>query len=1027
MPSRPDPTRVRRLGRSPARDHHCLRLRYALLFGFLVLAANAYAQVDRGALAGTVKDSSGLAVPGATIEATQTTTSLRRSSVTSNSGTYDIPELPVGRYTVAVRSKGLQTVTIENVLTSVEHTTILNVTLHVSGTTESVEVTESDQQLDQNSNTLGARLERKQASELLLNGRNWATLTLLAPLAVDTNYGNSSNQRSIRVAGRGRDDNNFTYDGVDATNIINQAQQPYVRLAIPLDTIQEFRVVSMLATPEAGATAGAQLSVTSSSGTNQFHGDAFDFVRNDALDARSFIDPVKRPFHLNQFGASAGGPIVRDKTFFFAAYEGYRQNLGQTLVGFVPTDAFRRQVASQSPALAPVVDAYPEGVLPVANNPNVAEFIGEGSQIGNEDSGMIRVDHRFSDDRTTVFGRANIDRAQSSAPLANSSQYLKDVQVLNSAPANAAIELLHVFSPALVSESKFGFNRSTAYTTNANETGALYSFSVPGFTTLNNDRISIGAADTFAGIENLTKVAGRHLIKAGVEMRRVQMNQGRTASGSVSFSSLSAFAADNVNTASFTQALPVNGLRKFTYFGYLQDEFKWTPTLTLNVGARYSFFNIFHEVNGRANPFDFATCGPTGFCGVGASFGQPNYRDIDPRVAVAWAPGALHGKTVIRTGFGTYHQDGQLDDQNVPESNEVMNFSLSQKTIPGLNYPVDPFLAGVAGVISPSAMQRDRKDMYVTQWGLSVQQSLPFSIVATASYVGSKGTHLLTLSYVNVIDPLTGQRPYPQFGQISWRGNESNSTYQGLQASLQRTFKNGLLFSLNYTFSHELDNGSMGSGDGDSLTPEIVGCAACDRSSGTFDVRHVLNANTVYELPFGRGKPYLSDPGVLRGMFGGWQVTSIITARTGFPVNVTVDRSAASVPDGNTNNQRPNLAPGVPLVPPGGSTSAEWINLAAFTTPAAGTFGNVGRDILRGPGLWQVDFGLAKRIALTERCRLQFRAEAFNVFNRAQLAAPQSDISAGPGEFGRIIQPVNTTPIGTGTPRQIQLALRFEF
>lgn len=1000
--------------------------RLILLLGFLLAGTNAHAQMDRGGLNGTVKDSSGLVVPGASIEAVQNATGLLRKASTSGSGTYDIPELPVGTYTVAISGTGLQTVKFENVHVSLEHTTILNVALRASGPTDTVEVRDSEQQLDETSDTIGERIERKQISELLLNGRNWATLTTLAPLAVDTNSGGSSNQRSIRVAGRGRDDNNYTYDGVDATNIINQSQQPYVRLAVPLDTIDEFRVVAMLATPETGATAGAQLAVTSASGSNQFHGHVFDFVRNDALDARSFIDPVKPPFHLNQFGASGGGPIVADKTFFYAAYEGYRQSLGQTLIGFVPTEAFRQQVSTQSPALVPVLNAYPTGVLPVQGNPDASEYIAQGRQLGNEDSGMIRVDHRFSD-RTTAFARINIDRAQSSTPLASSGQYLQDTQVLNSAPDNVAIELLHVFSPTLINEVKFGFNRSTAYTTNVNQTGELYSFSVPGFSTLNNDRVSIGAANTFAGIDNLTKIIGRHVLKAGIEIRRIQMNQGRTASGAVAFASLTAFAANQVDTSTFTEALPVNGLRKFTYFGYFQDEFKWTQTLTLNLGARYSFFNIFHEVQGRPNPFDFATCGPGGFCGVGASFGQPTYRDIDPRVAIAWAPAALRAKTVIRAGFGTYHQDGQLDDQNVPESNEVASFSLSQATIPDLTYPVTPFFTGVPGVVSPSAMQRDRKDMYVAQWGLSVQQSLPYSILGTVSYVGSKGTHLLSLSYVNTIDPETGQRPNPAFGQISWRGNESNSTYQALQTSLQRTFKNGLLFSLNYTFSHEIDDGSMGSGDGDSLTPQNVMCRACDRASGTFDVRHVLNASLVYELPFGPGKQFLTDPGVLRAIFGSWQATSIFVARTGFPINVTLNRSASAVPDGNTTNQRPDLVPGVSLTPPGGSTADDWINAAAFATPAHGTFGNAGRDLLTGPGLWQLDFGFDKWIAITERYRLQFRAEAFNIFNRAQLGAPQSNLSAGPGEFGVITQPVNITPIGAGTPRQIQFALRFEF
>jgi len=965
-------------------------------------------------------------VPGASVAAIQNGTGLKRSAVTSRSGTYDIPELPVGTYTVTFALKGFQTAGFENLVVAVEHTTTLNAALKVSGTTERIEVSGSGQQLDENSNALGTRLERKQVSELLLNGRNWASLTALAPLAVDTNYNSSSNQRSIRVAGRGRDDNNFTYDGIDATNIINQGQQPYVRLAIPLDTIQEFSVVSMLATAETGATAGGQMAVTSASGTNQFHGSAFEFVRNDIFDARSFIDDTKPPFRLNQFGGSLGGPIVRDKTFFFTSYEGYRQTLGQTLVGFVPTDAFRAQAAARSPALTPFLNAYPEGALPVAGNPDVSEFIGAGRQLGNEDSGMMRVDQRFSD-KTTAFVRVNFDQAVSSAPLASSGQYLEDQQVLNSSPDNVAIELLHVFSASLVNEAKFGLNRSTANTIDANHTGSLYAFSVSGFTTLNNDRVSIGSGNTFAGIDNLTKISGRNVIKAGVEIRRVQMNQGRTASGTISYASTEALEANDVNTAKYTQAEPINGLRKFTYFGYFQDEFKWTPELTLNLGARYSFFNIFHEIYGRPDPFDFATCGAVGYCGVGARFGWPTYRDLDPRLALAWAPAWLGGKTVIRSGFGTYHQDGQLDDQNVPEGNEVASFSLANNTTPGLTYPIDPFLADANGVISPQAMERRRKDMGVTQWGLSFQQTLPDSVLGTVSYVGSKGTHLLTLSYVNVIDPQTGQPPYPQFGQIAWRGNDSNSTYEGLGLGLQRAFRKGLLFSMNYTWSHEIDDGSMGSGDGDSLTPEIVACRACDRASGIWDVRHVVNANAVYELPFGAGKAYLNQPGVLRSVFGSWQLTSIVGAHTGFPVNVLVDRSAKVVPDGNTNNQRPNILLGVPLTPAGGATPSEWINPAAFAVPAAGAFGDAPRDVARAPGLWQADIGASKRIALRERYQLQFRAEAFNLFNRAQFGAPNADISAGLGEFGVITQPVNTTPIGTGTPRQIQLALRLEF
>ncbi len=287
--------------------------------GLIVFSANLYAQVDRGSLTGTVHDSSGLVVPGATVIAVQDATGLKRSVSTSRSGNYSIPELPVGVYTVTVAFEGFQTVKFESLEVALERATTLNVELRVSSAaTERVEVVGSSQQLDENSNTMGARIEHKQVEELLLNGRNWSTLTALAPLAVDTNYNGSSNQRSIRVAGRGRDDNNFTLDGVDATNIINQAQQPYVRLAIPLDTIQEFRVVSMLATAETGATAGGQMAVTSAFGTNQLHGSALDFARNDVFDARSFIDPAKPPFRLNQFGGELRrSPGARQDLFLY--------------------------------------------------------------------------------------------------------------------------------------------------------------------------------------------------------------------------------------------------------------------------------------------------------------------------------------------------------------------------------------------------------------------------------------------------------------------------------------------------------------------------------------------------------------------------------------------------------------------------------------------------------------------------------------------------------------------------------------
>jgi len=1015
---------------------------FGALFILVCLVSPGWAQLDSTALTGTVSDSSGHALPGVEVTAVQDATGLRRQAVTSPDGAYYFPKLPIGTYTVTFDHKELQSLRFDDVVQKLGETRTLNVTLKIAGRKEQVDVVASPQSLDQTNNTLSTGIARIQAEELPLNGQNWATLTALVPTAVDTAGGpGAGNQRSIRYAGRGRDDNNYTYDGIDATYVINQSQLYYVRAAIPLDTIEEMRINPILSTAQTGATGGGQLGAASSSGTNQFHGDAYDFFRNSAFDATDPIDslnPKHQPsFHLNQFGGALGGPIVRDKAFFFVAYEGYRQDLGQTLIGYVPSVAFRAQVLAKSPALAPVINAYPVGQNSTSN-PNVDQFVGQGSQVGQENSGMFRVDYRFSD-ATNLFWRANIDEADYFLPYSPSAgQYLDERQELTSYPVNSVIALSHVFSPTLLNDFKFGFNRGTTDTIFLNPIGSLYAISVSGLTSLNNGRVSTGVGNSFSWLDDVTWVKGRNVIKGGIEVRRIQMNQGSSSYGTISYSSLASFAANQANKASITGEYPVNGLRKTQFFGYVQDEFKWRPTFTLNLGVRYSYFGIFHEVQGRGNPFDFGTCGPQGYCGVGASFGPPNYGDFDPRISFAWAPAKYEGKTVIRAGFGIYHEDGQLDDQNIPDKNEVLSYALTPKNCPGLGYPIALDAQGnpvcSQGTNSPAAEQRDRKDSYVTQWGASVEQALPSNFVMTLSYVGSKGTNLLQLSYVNVIDPLTGQRPSPAFSQIAWRGNIGNSSYNALAVSLKRNFSHGLLVSANYTWSHSIDDGSNGSGDGDSLAPQNVSCwprsaAQCgEKADSAFDAPNVFNSNVIYELPFGAGKRYLSQPGFASAVVSHWQISGIFIARSGFPVNLT---TSGTGPDGNTNNQRPNLVPGQPLYLAGGN-----FNPTAFCTPGTkdplypgGTcpsgFGDVSRNYLRGPGLSQLDLALSKRFPVTEQVQVQFRAEVFNVFNRAQFANPNGLISAT--DFGRIYLPLNTTPIGLGTPRQFQFLLKVQF
>jgi hypothetical protein len=1020
---------------------HSGRLLGALCI-LLCFVSPGRAQIDNSGLTGTVNDSGGHRLPGVKVTAEQEATGLRREVASSAEGAYYFPKLPVGTYAVTFDHKDFQTLRFDRVVQKLGQTGTLNATLNIAGPTEHVEVLVSPVWQDQTNNTLNTGIERIQATELPLNGQNWATLTALVPTAIDTAGGpGAGNQRSIRYAGRGRDDNNYTYDGIDATYVINQSQLYFVRAAIPLDAVQEISVLPVLSTAQTGGTGGGQVAVASPHGTNEFHGDAYDFLRNNAFDAKDPIDslnPNHQPsFHLNQYGGSFGGPIRRDKFFFFVAYEGYQQHLGQTLIGYVPSPGLRAQVLAQSPALAPVINAYPTGQN-ATSTASVYQFVGEGKQNGEENSGMFRLDYRFSG-ATTLFWRASIDRAGYLIPYSPSSgQYLNEQEELESYPVNSVVSLSHVFSPAVVNEARFGFNRGTTDTTYLNPTGQLYAIAIAGLTSLNNGRVSTGVGNTFGWLDDVTWVKGRNVMKAGGEIRRVQMNQGGSAYGTVSYNSLASFAANQSYKASITGDYPVNGLRKTDFYGYVQDEFKWRPNLTLNLGLRYTYFGIFHEVLGRGNPFDFATCGPQGYCGAGASFGPSNNLDFDPRISFAWAPAIYGGKTVIRSGFGFYHEDGQLDDQNIPDKNEVLSYALTPQNCTGLSYPLaldangNPLCSN--GTNSPSAEQRDRKDTYVTQWGLSVGQQLPANYVLDLAYVASKGTHLLAESYVNVINPMTGLRPYPAFSQIAWRGTVGNSNYDALAVSLRRAFSHGFLASANYTWSHEIDDDTNGSGDGDSITPQNISCLPTgapqcgERANSAFDARNVFNGNLIYELPFGPGKSYLSQSGWMRTAFGSWQFSGVVYARTGFPVNLT---TSATGPDGNTVDQRPNLVPNQPLYLSGGT-----FNPAAFCTPGTkdslypggacpSGFGDVPRNFLRGPGVWQVDSALSKVVPIRERVQVQVRAEVFNILNSPQYASPDGLVSAS--DFGLIYLPLNTTPIGTGTPRQFQFLLKVKF
>ncbi len=991
-----------------------MRSIFAVVALFMSLSEMAWAQVESSSLTGTVTDQQGKRIPDAKVRATQAATGLQRETETTSQGDYALVDLPAGTYSVLISRDGFSIFQAVRVEQFVGQTRTLNATLEVTGGVQQASITEPLVELDRVDATIAAPIEQEQVDELPFNGRNWATMTALVPGAIDNGAGD---QRTIRFAGHGLDDNNLTLDGVDATAVFNQEQREYMRLNIPLDSIDEFQVQAQnFGADVEGGTAGGQVAVVSPSGTNTFHGDLFDYFRNDFLEARTpFNGPSANPFLLNQFGAGVGGPIVRNKTFFYANYEGLRQRLDGTQIGLVPSPSFLAQAAVTSPALLPILSAYPLGTSP-GSNPNVWNYVAPGRQIDNEDSGMIRVDEHFSD-RTTAYVRFNSDQAVERTPTGN----LTILTGYDTKFNNGVVDLTHVFTPTLVNDVKFGVNQ-TNYAT-GNISPLPYTASVSGFSSLGGATQSLDPSKTFDLVDDLAWSKGKHTIKVGFEIRWIQMNQGTAQSGTLTYTSIANFLNNDMGTASYTAVLPLVRQRKAQYWGYAQDEWKVTRNLTVTAGLRYNFFNDFHAINNDDVPFDFGTCG--GYCPRNYSFYHPSYDDFDPRLGIAWS----HGDTVLRVGAGIYHTDGQEDDQDLPISNTVDRYSFTNTSFPGLSYPLTPYLIyaenGGLGVVTPRDLDRNRKDDYVAAWTASVQQKLPFNIVGTASYLGNKGTDVLTTTYTNLVNPATGVAPYPAFGPITWRGDVGNSTFEGLQLNVRRAFQSGFLLSSNFMWSHSINDDSIGGGESD--TPQDSFCRSCDKASSDDDVRLMFNLSAVYQLPFGAGKPYLGNPGVARDIFGSWELSAIGTAQTGLPVNITIDRSNASVPGlfAISGEERPNYVYGVSLTPPGGSTPNDWINAAAFSTPAPGTFGNLGRNAFRAPGISQLDLGLSKYISLTERINLRLRADAFNVFNRAQFGPPNADLSDS--NFGVITTTISNYATGRGTPREFQLSAKLIF
>jgi len=854
-----------------------------------------------------------------------------------------------------------------------------------------------------------------------------------------------------------------------------------------IDAIREFNVLTGTYGAQYGKRAGAQVSVVTQSGSNQLHGTAFEFLRNSDLDARNFFDLASAPpFRRNQFGGALGGPLKKDKWFLFGNYEGFRQALAVSNVSVVP-DADARlgelpnaagietPVAKLNPAMLPYMQLWPApngtdlggGIALSYNNPR--ENI-------HEDFGTLRSDYILSD-RDTFSAIYTVDNGHSATPQAD--PLFGAYETL--ASQIASVEETHVISPEILNTFRAGFSRASwnyspySYTTFPSGLSFVSGLGPGGITISGGLSSNASGSITAAGPNNASNVAdrrnlftytdgvqiikGRQQITAGVWFQRIQENEN-TASrqlGQASFASLATFLQGNVTTFQVVPAPNELGWRTFFGAAYFEDAIKLLPNLTFQAGLRYEFTTGWNEESGRASNY---IAGSNGILETAPLVGSSVYTQnnakhlLGPRAGLAWDVFG-NGKTAVRAGYGMYYS--LIDDltfllNSLPPYNGSETLKGSLPALVPIVHGVPP---GPGTIFAPQGIQANAKTPTVQEWNLTIEQQLSRNTVLRAAYVGSFGYHGLVSVDPNAIMPqvcansagcsaggnlTTGSTvpegqlyvpgpksklPNPQLGAGFFWYTEGNSSYNALQVDVVHRFSSGLQFRANYTWSKDLDINSALTGAQASNQPQMVldpYDVRRDWGPSAYNIPNSASISGTYELPFGKGKPWANSLGNAGNrLVSGWQVNAIVSLLDGFPFTPEVGSNQSG--DGDTRNpDRPSINPAFtgPVIV--GSPN-QWFNPHAFLLPQAGTFGNIGRGILTGPGLAEVDTSLFKTTAISEKMNLQFRAEFFNVLNHPNFATPNSTVFSS----GAISPSAGLITATATTSRQIQFGLKLIF
>ncbi len=1116
---------------------------------FLCLGAfPAWSQISTGTIIGVVEDPTGAVVPNADVIVKQTATGESRQARTTGSGEFNVPFLHVGQYVITVAAGGFKTKSLTGITLEVDQTINLKIPLEVGAATDRVEVTGVAPLVDSATSSLGQVIENKEIVDMPLNGRNPFALGLLSGNTTPM-FGMGSNLPFI--AGGGRfSANEVTLDGVDNNTVSNAGSIGRNGIAVvpSVDAVQEFKVKTSSFSAEFGHAAGAVINATIKSGTNQFHGTVFEFVRNNDLDANNFFTNAaglqRAPFHQNQFGGAVGGPVLRNRTFLFADYQGTRQvtAIGSS-INDVPPAALRTgdfssvKTAIFDPAsrgIGPtglvIGDPFVGNVIPQSRlNPTSAAIIGlvptpnfgaagalarnffyQPASFSNTDQGDIRVDQTVSS-KNNLYARFSI--SENSQPAVGSFPGFigGGTSSINNA-AQAVLSDIHILSPTLVNEFRFGYVRHNGSIQGTGQDGAAFAqqhnlalfpapilgfpnivFNYSGQLSGTSEFSGWGGGDPNLNVENrfqwadnLSWMHGKHAIKVGADVRRERFDTvkgtpffGQEIYGATFTSSSNSpgsglpLADFLLGDPSFIQGTPMLdwGRQRSAYFGgFVQDDWKITRSLTLNLGLRYELFTQPVDARDLGSLFNIqnGTYALPGKNGYSRAIVDGDHNNVGPRAGFAWQ---ANSKLVLRGGYGLFYGERDQNQQVTQFSGNLPNVpvvslpstSATQTVAPPytLNTPIkvvpaDPSLNSFTaanpfvGTIR-SAGFHDSRDPMLHQFNFDIQYQLTASFLLETSYSGALGRDLSSLfineNQIPFAQALTGNnkqanRPFPNInGTVIPTFSTASNDYNSVNFRVEKRYANGLALLVNYTIQKNMESGGAGpdaysQNGGTSVAMDTYNIAR-ERSVAPIDIPQIFAGSAAYELPFGPGKRWASNTGAFGKVIGGWQLNTIVSLRGGFPTDI---RTNVLPPIFNTFNV-PDRVTGQPMVLSNASVDA-YFNPAAFTVPGTTPsttgapiqeFGNSARRVTRGPGSRNADLSFFKNTVIHERVMLQLRVEMFNFTNTPTfflpaansptltcIGAPGSACNSNNPSFGKLSS-------GTATGRQIQLGMKLYF